>query len=27
VTLGVVTVNPTDGAPGGPEVVWLKCTA
>jgi hypothetical protein len=27
VTLGVVTVNPTDGAPGGPEVVWLECTA
>lgn len=25
VTLGVVTVNPTNSAPGGPEVVWLEC--
>lgn len=24
-TLGVVTVNPTDNAPGGPTVVWLEC--
>ena len=25
VTLGVVTVKPTNGAPGGPVVVWLEC--
>jgi hypothetical protein len=25
VTLGVVTVNPTNNAPGGPSVVWLEC--
>ena len=25
VTLGVVTVKPTNGAPGGPAVVWLEC--
>jgi hypothetical protein len=27
VTLGVVTVNPTSGAPGGPVVVWLECVS
>jgi len=26
VTLGVVTVKPTNSAPGGPSVVWLKCS-
>jgi len=25
VTLGVVTVKPTNNAPGGPSVVWLEC--
>ena len=25
VTLGVVTVKPTNSAPGGPSVVWLEC--
>ena len=26
VTIGVVTVKPTNGAPGGPSVVWLECS-